>query len=79
MPATGHVHQMTPIAWTSAGSDFPPGVLLCCTKGVCAKTEAVYPKKQSRKVPVGLTQEQFDSLKAGRFWPEIVEQSEIVE
>ena len=51
---------------------FRPAVLLGCTRGVCAKTEVIAPKPRSRKVPAGMTPEQFNALKAGMYWPEIV-------
>src|SRR4051812_45384144 len=49
-----------------------PAVLLGCIKGICATTETVMPKKRSRAVPEGITPEQFQALKAGQYWPEIV-------
>lgn len=76
MPDTGHVHRITPIAWTTRGGDFPPGVLLGCTHGVCSKTEAVIPGKRDRKVPPGMTKEQFAQMKQGAYWPEIMQGAE---
>lgn len=43
---------MEPIAWSITGSPWTPRVLFGCTTGVCAKTEVVAPKKQSRKLAV---------------------------
>jgi len=71
MPATGHVHNMQPSAWSIPGGAFRPAVLFACMTGVCAKTEVVAPTKQSRKHPAYMTPEQFAALKDGKHWPEI--------
>jgi hypothetical protein len=67
---------MEPVSWTWRDEDdphaFTPAVLMGCTRGVCAKTEVVKPKKRDRKVPTGITPEQFQALKNGSYWPEIM-------
>lgn len=70
-----HVHEMKVISWTYRTEEeivFDPAVLLACVRGVCDKTEVCRPAPRSRKVPEGLTKYQFDQLKAGVYWPEIV-------
>ena len=67
---------MEPVSWSfrddSAEEPFPPAVLMGCTRGICARTEVVMPKPRARKVPAGMTPEQFQALKGGAYWPEIV-------
>lgn len=48
-----------------------PAVLLGCTGGVCARTEVFKAKPRLRKIPEGLTPEQFAALKGGAYWEEI--------
>ena len=79
---TGHEHFMTPIAWTlrDEGSmrdgmdepgSFAPAVLFGCTRGVCAQTRVIAPRKRQRKVPVGLTKTQFRAMQGGTYWNEL--------
>lgn len=72
MPATGHSHRMEPIAWSTPQSDWPPHVLFGCTTGVCAKTVSVAPNQKSRTHPDFITDAQFEAMKAGKHWNEIV-------
>lgn len=51
---------------------FRPAVLMGCKTPACGKTEIVKPKPRARRVPAGVTPEQFNALKAGQYWPEIV-------
>jgi len=55
-----------------ADHPFRPAVLMACTRGICAKTEVIKPGKRDRAVPEGITPEQFQALKAGQYWLEII-------
>lgn len=72
MPASGHTHRMEPIAWSPPQSDWPPMVLFACKAGICARTVSIHPTAKSKTHPDFITDEQFEALKAGRYWPEIV-------
>lgn len=74
MPSSQHVHHMAVVAWSfrnDPDNDFPPAVLLGCDGGVCAKTEVYKAKPRLRRVPEGLTPEQFHAMQGGAYWNEI--------
>lgn len=76
MPKTGHVHTMMPLIPEISGAGIFPtekaplrelpfvGVLMSCQKGVCANTQMIRVHKGLRTAPDGLTQEEFERMKA---------------
>lgn len=83
-----HDHQMTVIAHSTrvphdhveedCPSCFRPAVLMSCQVGGCIKVEAVMPRSRQRRVPDGLTREQWLALKNGIYWNEIAKESSML-